>query len=289
MSSNKINNKKYEIESGKIKKDTIISLISDIHWHGLKSYSLIRGVADNIGESNPNFIAIPGDIIEDSNLSKCEHHYTVKMIEEFSKIAPVIISLGNHDYMTKNNEGEWEYKFNDYLMSDISSLKDVHLLDNYVVDFDDTGISFSGHTFPFSYYEKDKESMANYIKYLKLIGFKSVQNLMNDDNFRCSLVHSPINLLNKKIIGNTDVVEPVDLFLSGHMHGGGVPTFLEKFTSTKGIISPHKKPFPSHVRGLIECGENTNAIVSTGIGKTDVDFINKFCKPEVNSVYIKKI
>lgn len=258
----KIRNKKYNIDNKLNKK---IVLISDIHYENKKDIKILNNLLDNIKRIKPNYICIPGDIINKSYIN--DEDEFIKWLEKLSKITKVIISLGNHEFFI--NKYKKIFGLNKKLIDKISNINNVFLLDdkNIIID----NINFIGITIPMEYYEEKKYS--DFIKCLKNIKtYKKYYNIL--------LCHSPMNICDEKVLKKINV----DLILCGHMHGGVVPMFLRKICKNRGFISPYKKLFPKNAYGNIKIYK-TNIIISSGIKVIPFKILNYFA-PEVVSIKI---
>lgn len=273
---------KYVLESPKLEKDLNIVLFSDIHYQEKYNYQKLRELIRYVFEERPDYVVIPGDLIDDSRLDENLQSHILEFIHAIANYVPVKISLGNHDNMTKSNKKWVEYK-NDSFLKRLSSISNVTLLDDRTENLNEEKVSFGGVTIPTDHFEKERESEENL---LEVLNEKNIV-AMNEENYRILLFHSPASLFKKKVLERCDFYENVDLVVSGHMHGGLVPAWLAKYCRTKGFVSPTKKLFPSFVRGHI-CYQNMDAIISTGVQKMNFKLCDKLLKPEVTKIMVKK-
>ena len=89
-----------------VKEDIKIGSISDTHISDSISEKEIDFMINTFKKENPNYICVLGDIIDyprivdnDNNKNKC-----IKLFQGLSKISPVYIVLGNHDYINYDKE-----------------------------------------------------------------------------------------------------------------------------------------------------------------------------------------
>ena len=249
----RIINKNYSLSSN---INANIVLISDIHYYSKGDIKHLNKVLDNIKKTNPKFICIPGDIIDEINI-KDEVDF-ITWLNKLSKISTVFISLGNHEYYKDKYNKKFEKPFN--FIKKLKNIKNLYLLDNENKTVDN--INFIGLTLPIEYYFKETSREIDFSKYLK--GLK-----IEKDKYNILLCHSPINLCNKKVLENSGI----DLVLCGHMHGGITPRFLRMFMKNRGFISPTKTIFPKNAYGHIKI-DKTDIMITSGI--TVVSHINKF-------------
>ncbi len=256
----RIINKKYNIK-GNI--DANIVLISDIHYINKNDIKHLNKVLDNIKKINPNYICIPGDIINNTYIN--DEDILVNWFKDLSKISPVIISIGNHELCISKKKRL--FGFNKDLYNKISSIKNIYVLDNDNIVIDN--INFIGLSFPAEYYYKYKEEVFD-SKYLKNIK-------INKKYYNILLCHSPINIINHKI--------DVDLILCGHTHGGIVPHIFSGIIKHGGFISPCKSFFPKNVYGHIH-----NIIITSGISvlPKNLGILTNLIRSEVVNIKIER-
>ena len=248
-----ITNKEYKINS---RINTNIVLISDIHYYSKKDIKYLNKILDKITRLKPNYICIPGDIIDECNIE--DEKYFIEWLTKLSNITKTIISLGNHEYYIDKRKNL--YGFNKELFQKIKKINNIYLLDNENVIIDD--INFIGLTLNKDYYYKHYEDYDNF--------FKSINSLkINTNYYNILLCHSPVNVTNEKVIEKLNV----DLILCGHTHGGMVPKIFRKIIKNDGFISPNKKLFPKKVYGNLKI-KNTNIIITSGI--TVLSHTNRF-------------
>lgn len=226
-----------------------ILVISDIHYSGKKDNKKLDKLYDVLISYNPNYICIPGDIIDDVNMK--DKDYLFDFLKRLGKVSTVIMSLGNHDLRSgKKREKYVNYIDKDYI-NELNNIDNVYLLNNSDKSFKD--IYFFGYTQGFDYYYKkgfeDKDIMKKeLVKY----------NVCNDNlaNYRVLLMHSPICLIDEEI---RKKLESYDLILCGHTHNGLMPPILDELINNNiGLIGPHKTLFPKYARGIIK---NKNVLV----------------------------
>ena len=75
-----------------------ICLITDLHYAKEYDLSILKKILDSVSLNKPNFICLSGDIIDYADMIYDSSIDTLKdFIKDLSKLAPVIVSLGNHD------------------------------------------------------------------------------------------------------------------------------------------------------------------------------------------------
>ena len=260
----RIINKIYNIDS---KLNKSIVLISDIHYSNKKDINRLNIILDSIKEIKPNYICIPGDIINKSKVD--DEKFILDWFNKLSNICKVIISIGNHEFYISKYKGI--YGLNKVFFNKISKIDNIYLLDNKNILIDN--INFIGITLPMEYY-KEKYNLNSFNKYIDNIKTK-------EGYYNILLCHSPINISNKEVLKNREI----DLVLCGHMHGGVVPRVLRPIFKTRGLISPNKRLFPKNAYGYIKI-YNTCIIITSGIKVFPYKLLNKFFNPEIVKILI---
>ncbi len=233
-----------------------IILISDLHYSNKNDMVVLNSILNDIKNIDKiDYICIAGDFLDQANIS--DEILLINWYNQLSSIAPIIISLGNHDVVIRNKKTS--YYFNQKLIYDLKQNKNIHILDNecYV----DGKIRFIGITPPYDYYYKYKENNNYFIRYINNIFKKPYQ-----DKYNILLSHSPTSIVNDQVQKRVKLFTNIQLAFSGHMHGGLVPDRWQKYFKGVGLISPCKKLFPKNSYGMIN-GINFNTIISTGIQK----------------------
>ena len=240
----KIVNKKYNLGNKLNKK---IVLISDIHYYSKNDIKRLNNILDNIKRINPDYICIPGDILDKASV--LDFDLLIEWLKKLSNVTKVIMTLGNHEFYV--NKSKKIYKLNNKNINRIKKINNLYLLDNENKVIDD--INFIGLVLPIKHYMISNEKEEEFKDYIENI--KTIEN-----NYNVLLCHSPVNISKKEILNKINV----DLVLCGHMHGGVVPRFLRFLFGTKGLISPQKRLFPKCVYGNIKVG-NKNVIITSGV------------------------
>ena len=264
-----IEEKKYQFGH----KNINICLLADLHFDEDYNLDIFNKIIASIDNNKPDFICFAGDIIESSKVVYSNQIDNLKkFIKELSLIAPVIISLGNHDIVTKK-ENQFIENFNDInnWFLDLNKFENVYYLNNKSLVRGD--ICFTSFNPPFKYYKKEKSSY-----FIEEID-KSIS--MTKKYYNILLCHSPINVLKKETISLSKQIKKADLILSGHMHNGLVPKIFD-FGGNIGIISPMKTLFPPCARNSITKkidNHEINLVISGAV----VKFSSKLKK--LNSLY----
>lgn len=269
---------KYEINTTKLNKKILI--ISDIHYSSKKDKVVLDRVLDKIKNSTYDYILIPGDFVNNARIE--DEDIFINFIEMLSNIAPVIISIGNHD--TALGKGKKKtYYLNENLFDKIKSIKHVHLLDNDSYKKDN--IRFIGLTLPLDYYKYHENK--NYFKrYVNNI-FKSVPKTA----YNILLCHSPVFFEDEKLINEVPFLDNISLVVSGHMHGGLVPRCLRKKMKGKGFVDPFHSLIPKRSYGFYHLNNDKKVVICPGVLKfpsnSRIGFFNRFYDIELVELTLK--
>ena len=274
----RIQYKKYILDNKKI--DIKIVHISDIHFahkYKIKRFDMIE---NKIKKINPNYICITGDTIDTYDaINDPNFKHLTEFINNLSKIGKVIISIGNHEYVKQDGTG---YKKND----DINWLKQLRseniiVLDNEI--YEENNVSFIGYNPNYKYYYIYKEKQPE--KYNKELE-KLIDKTKHEN--KILLVHTPTIIFTKENYKKIKNFNELLLVLSGHTHGGMIPSFIP---GNFGIISPTRKLFPKYVRGRINI-DNTTVIISSGVmklsRKSKITFLNDIYGTNVMEIDTKR-
>ena len=262
----KIINKNYSLD---FNLDKRITLISDLHFLSDKDLDRLNCILENIEKQSPNYICITGDILDKSKVFN--EDTLIDWLKNLSKIAKVIVSLGNHEFYIDKKQKM--FGLNETLIKKIANIDNLYLLDNKNIIIDN--INFIGLTVPMNLYYK--KSTINDINEL-LNKLKTSNKCLN-----ILLCHSPEFVSTESVLKDRNI----DLILCGHMHGGAVPTFLRKIFGYRGIISPSRKLFPKYAYGKIKINK-TSIIITSGTKVLPKNKFNSIFNPEIVNLTFKQ-
>ena len=118
--------KRYQETSKKLIKNKKIFLISDLHIGIGFNIKKLDKIKKEIEKEIPNYICIPGDIIDNTNIIKDKEDIVINFLKDISTNTKVIISLGNHDVcrLIRDKKGKrWEYDKRDDFFNKIRNIK----------------------------------------------------------------------------------------------------------------------------------------------------------------------
>lgn len=241
-------------------KNVKICLISDIHFDKDYNLNIFEEIIKNIKENKPNFICISGDILDHADVIDYKDIINLKtFIVDLASISSVIISLGNHDITSiKNEKCDFE-KVNNWFL-ELNKIENVYYLNNKSLIRND--LCFTSYNPSYEYYGHKED-----INFL----INDIDNkiTLNKKYYNILLFHSPINILENKLIINSSEIKKSNLILSGHMHNGLILNIFDK-KGNRGIIGPYFNLFPKNARGIITKnieGRNINLVISGGVVK----------------------
>ncbi len=272
-----------------------MSIISDIHADKDTDLGILDRYLEEFKKYNLQYIAILGDILNDGTdveSAKRISDYFYKM----GKIAPVMMILGNHDKVTLKDD-RWYVisndedlaKFNE-MVSIFKDIPGVNFLSNSGVLFGD--LYFYGMD-PQTEYYFDATPLPEKIDML----YSHVIN-MSKYNYNVLLSHSPQLVIDKRMIDAFKFYKDVDLILTGHMHNGFLPVYMEwMFPGNRGLLgSKFNKPylFPDIAKGSVQLRNNLTGIIANPVCtipsfKGSVSKYNSLYPPVVNNVKVRKL
>ncbi len=185
--------KSFNIQSTKIKENTKVVMLSDLHIDIDVSKEYVNKIVKKVNELNPDIVVIAGDIVDSSPDKILEQ---IKALSRIKATNGIYLSFGNHEVY--NGEFDW-------LMT-LGRLQ-FNVFVNYGEKIGNTGIYLTGiPDINASAHGKIKVNVEN-----------ALYNSSNDD-YVIVLSHTP-----KIAEGFTK--DNVDLVLSGHTHGGQIFPF----------------------------------------------------------------
>lgn len=116
----------------------------------------------------------------------------------------------------------------------------------------------------------------------------------SDDTFNIILDYSPRNSFNGKVFSAMENLSNTDLVLSGHLHDGCVPKFMNFIPGNHGIITPYMELFGDNCRGEKQITDSTYGIIFPAICQFDhhqgiLKRTNFMFKPETQKIFIKSV
>ena len=239
-----LNYSSYQISSDKINTSVRILQLTDLHnsEFGENNQKLI----DRVASQSPDLILITGDLL---NSDEPRTDIATNLISSLCDIAPVYISLGNH---------EMEYQDNfDVNIIELYQAAGAEVLEYQYEDITVNGQQLRlggiyGYCMPEKYLETDE---ADPEECAFLTGFQST------DLYMVLMCHIPVCWMINDGLEEWDV----DCVLSGHVHGGQVILPL-----IGGLYAPDMGWFPGRLKGIFSSKTGNKVLVlSSGLGNTE--------------------
>lgn len=216
--------------------------LSDLHGKRFgKDYEKLLA---KIRPLHPDIIFITGDLISRTE-KKYEHK--LSLISRLLKIAPVYISLGNHEMENKDATRPMMEAMAELGAHILFNGKERLYRGNEKLDI--YGLALE------SYFFKNSDGSYDNLPQVTRAEVEELCGKNDESVFSILLAHSPIPFEEYEKWG-------ADLVFSGHMHGGVIRIpFVHK-----GVLSPEREFFPEFTQGVYR-KFGANMIVSRGLGK----------------------
>ena len=252
--------REYDVKIDGVEQPFTAVLLTDLHdkQYGQDNEDLLVKVR----EQEPDVIFCAGDMINET-ADDAEADRFCALLERLGEIAPVYVSYGNHEkgYMSASGKD---------LAPRIAEAGAI-LLDEECVTVEIAGNTVClggtmGHLYPFGRGRKGFEASPEY---------KLMTEMQNSGLPTIVLAHLPDTIIFVQAYNDWDI----DLFLSGHTHGGVIrlPWF-------GGLFAPMQGWFPKYDKGYFNPGK-VQLIISAGLaGHGRVPRI--FNRPEICVLHI---
>lgn len=276
-----------KIYNNYVNEDIKIASISDVHISNAITTNDIDYIIETVKKESPNYICTLGDMIDyprildnELNRLKCKRLYA-----GLSKIAPVYIIFGNHDFINYDHKDKYLENFNEDFWNDLSTIKNINIINDKKVILKD--VIISGYLEKRNIYQ-DKTEDTFYNDYSSIKDLK----VNNSSKPKIIIMHSPEPFEDPR---NIELVNNYNIVLCGHYHNGCVPAFLNKvMPKNSGIITPTKKVLPKNVRGIRKISNNTFLIYNGGWTKIPnntpkpIHVLDKICNRQIDITILTK-
>lgn len=185
--------KSYDITSSKIKAQTKVVMLSDLHIDVDVSAKKVKNIVERVNALNPDAIMLVGDVIDNTPKNL---YLQMEELKNLKAKYGVYVTLGNHEFYV--GAKPWGMKF---------ASMGLNFLNNYGETLGNTGIYIAGIP--------DINAAKGYQVPVRIDN--ALYNAKKDD-YVILLSHSP------KIIEEM-TKDKIDLILSGHTHGGQIYPF----------------------------------------------------------------
>jgi len=243
----------YRIVSDKVLSPFKIVNLSDLHstCFGKNNIRLINKVS----EEKPDIICMTGDSVSSTDT---DFSVTTDLVSSLKSIAPVYVSLGNHE--TDLSESELSR-----FISEIESAGGTVLEKEYVdvvINGNDVRIGgTSGYALWMEFWEDSYGK--KYIDYWDDDSFSEQRFLLDfqdTDAYKILLLHRPESAT---LFWADKGWYDVDLVLSGHTHGGHI-----RLPFIGGLYAPEEGWFPKYEYGHFN-KNGVDVIISAGLGNSE--------------------
>ncbi len=197
--------------------DITLALISDLHLSKTKENIDLIKLAETIRRIKPTYIVIAGDYFAGhktmSFLDPVERKMLLEYLHELRKIAPIVMSLGNHDIKIENEEE---------LRKEFLNIEedDIHPVDREKTFVDkNLRINFIGYMQPkvaYSICDLTKKKREIILVDMK----KYIPQSIIPGYYNIGLIHTPIVVRDEYLLSHGSPIKDLDLILSGHHHNG---------------------------------------------------------------------
>ncbi len=285
-----------------IKEKTIVNL-SDVHFLNDVYINRLYQLIELLKEIKPDIICIAGDFLDTFDDSILPRQKILDILKQISTIAKTVMSFAAHDYssiMTDDDRNQALQIYFNQLKAIGNNFVPFLPDEKTTVDLGD--FTVSGYSLPLNVpysSENTDELMLLISSYITSLGLSSI-------DYNSLVCHSPIPFFNKNGLKEKSEmnINEINLILSGHLHAGMMPKFLEFLNL--GLVSPDKKPFSGthhNTSGLFAASsEDLNIDISRGFIKvpgtlrTELGEMGRFLyqfnqvyKSDIDLVKVKKM
>lgn len=274
------------IYSNKIFTPKKILVYSDLHM-AYKNRSRVDELK-SIKELSPNlfdYILIPGDIVHGSQFLENDS-INGKVIESLKQITgntKTFVSLGNHDLYERISFEKWS-SYGDYKIREtLSEIPNIRVLDSSHLYIEDN-IEFSAINNSAEYYLDDSESSLAFIN-----EYNNMPNKINfsERYFSILLTHDPKSIYEISKKNKETFIPNTDLVVSGHMHNGFTPIWLQSKMKGNGLISPDYTLLPEFAYGVKQIKETLFLANGAVSGFVEIELINKLLGINCTTIYLE--
>lgn len=247
-----------------------VLILSDIHFSRTLKSTKLRAVANFVRQRHPDYIFIPGDLIDanDTVDDPAEQTRLLNWLEHLGSIAPTFFTYGNHDLMRyasrahrRQTHNRWTLGLNRDFFTKLAAVPNLHLLENTL--WTDSRISVYGLALPPEYYRftenGHRPTMLKPLPENRQVLLDALAKLqpsaqLPPDRLNFALVHAPAYLKDPEVL---TYFQDYHFLISGHMHHGLVPPLVDElWSSDRGLISPTRQRLPHNSRYTLRVPED---------------------------------
>lgn len=262
------------IYSNKIHNSKKILVYSDLHL-GFKDCSNIKDIFtySELSPNNYDYILIPGDLVHSGKMleEKYIEDYVLHNLSLLTGSTKTFISIGNHDQYRRLGFERWAPYSKNGVISHLNKLSNIEILDIRKKIIEEN-LEFSAINNSADYYLNNHESTETFKKEYDL----SLNKMkFSRDNFSILLTHDPKSIYRISKETSTCFVPETDLVVSGHMHNGLTPNFIQTKLNGYGFLSPDYTLFPEIAYGIKEVGDTLFLINGAVNSFVEIPILNK--------------
>ena len=244
LSAHGLSVSRYSVAAPAFSRPVRIVQLTDLHNSVFGAHN--RRLVSKVAAQEPDLILITGDLL---NANEERTDIATELIGQLKPIAPVYVSLGNHEVAYEKRYG--------------TDLKELYTKAGAVVlEYDWAEIEVKGQKLRLG-------GLFGYCLPAKLLKTKEarpeecafLEAFQDTDAYTILLCHMPYSWIKKGSLNSWDV----DCVLCGHIHGGQV-----RIPFVGGLWAPDQDWFPGRVCGLYRSKDESKAmLLSRGLGNTD--------------------
>ena len=235
----------YSLYASKITQSVQVVHLSDLHnmSFGDQNANLIKAC----NEQNPDVILLTGDLI---NMDEEDTSVSVNLISDLTDIAPVYVSMGNHEVAYEQNFG--------ISLTEVFEDAGAVVLDREYVDIEVNNQKLRiggiyGYCLPAKFFETgeaDPEECA------------FLSDFQDTERYTILMCHMPVCWMINEGLDEWDV----DCVFAGHAHGGQI---ILPFIG--GVYAPDMGLFPGRLEGVYSSKDKEKHLVlSRGLGSEGI-------------------
>lgn len=249
------------LKSKKIKKDTTVVVLSDLHNKSFGKDNI--KLEEAIQKAHPDLILIAGDMLNAHPGAGFSE--TAAFLKKLAEKHKVIYGIGNHEHRLELYPDVYGSMYQDYWAA--VKHENIIPLVNEKLEFETTGICIYGSQIDKRFYKRFKVQDMEETYLQKLLGNPK------QEYFNILLAHNP-DYFEKYADWGADFV------LSGHVHGG-----IVRLPFLGGVLSPACRLFPKYDGGIFKIGKCT-MLLSRGLGTHTIP-VRLFNPGELHVVHLK--
>lgn len=183
-----------KIYNEKVIDNIKIASISDIHISDKVTLKDLERIIRIIYLEETKYICLLGDLIDSPSVIKNNKDKCLIFLKELSKIAPVYMVIGNHDYINYYKGKMYEEEYNKDFFYEIEKIINLNILDNKVKYLKE--ITFMGYTEKYNVFH-NRNINSFYTDFSK----KEELYNINTNTPNVALIHSPepLKYLNRSL------------------------------------------------------------------------------------------